>query len=107
MHLYKVFFEFRCGSTFFTISYETRGILLDYNSLSCNGFDLSKKVICRPQIKPIKRKNFSAELTKEELWFWDDPYGKKFSKQFASISIMEGQGDNDVSNIESHKAYSL
>ena len=46
-------------------------------------------------------------LAKEELGFLTDPQSKEFSKQFASFSMMEGQGGSDVSSTDAHKADSL
>ena len=87
------------------MSYGTRGVSLDYCSLSRNGFDSSKKVITKTNYKPLKRKNLSAELTKEDLGFWNDPSGVEFVKNFHSFS-MDSQGDHDTSLSKQHKVES-
>ena len=78
------------------MAHGTRDVCVDFNSLNKYGFNSNKKVLNRPQLKAVKRHNLSAELTKEELGYWNDPEGDEFIKQFSCCSMMDRKGDTQV-----------
>ena len=87
------------------MSHETCGVSMDFHALSKFSVDCNKKIIQRPVLKPIKRKNLNLDLTKQELGFWDDADGFEFCKSFDNCSIvMEGRDadskGNDASDTE-------
>ena len=82
------------------MSHGTRGVSMDFHSLNKFSVDSHKKIIQRPTLKPVKRKNLNLGLTKQELGFWDDVEGIVFCKSFDNCSIvMEGRdADSKLSN---------
>ena len=87
------------------MSHGTHGVSMDFQALSKFGVDSNKKIIQRPALKPIKRKNLNLDLTKQELGFWDDADGFEFCKSFDNCSIVMEGGDadlkgNDASDME-------
>ena len=81
------------------MSHGTRGVSMDFHALSKFGVDSHKKIIHRPTVKPVKRKNLDFGLTKEELGFWDDANGVEFCKSFDNCSLYQ-QGDSDDDTIK-------
>ena len=77
------------------MSHGTRGVSMDFHSLNKFSVDSHKKIIQRPTLKPVKRKNLNLGLTKQELGFWDDADGIEFCKSFDNCSIVMEGGDAD------------
>ena len=77
------------------MSHGTCGVSMDFHSLDKFGMDSHKKIIQRPTLKPVKRKNLNLGLTKQELGFWDDVEGIEFCKSFDNCSIVMEGGDAD------------
>ena len=75
------------------MSHRTCGVLMDFHAFSKFSMDSNKKIIQRPVLKPVKRKNLNLGLTKLELGFWDDADGFEFCKSFDNCSIVMEGGD--------------
>ena len=58
--------------------------------------DSHKKIIHRPTVKSVKRKNLNLGFTKEELGFWDDADGIEFCKSFDNCSLVMENADSDI-----------